>query len=139
MPDIEIIEKHISSYLTDVDNLKKHLGITLSDVNSDKDLLWVLERGIYLLIQNLFDMLAHIVSADFKVSWDSYTDIAEILAVKKVISEEDKTLLQQMAGFRNRLSHEYLSLDARVLVDIINNRLNDFDKFLFIIKHYCGI
>ena len=84
-------------------------------------------------------MLAHIVSADFRESWDFYTDIGDILAKHKVISEEDKILLNQMAGFRNRLSHEYLSLELNVLVDILNNRLSDFSKFLSTIKNYCNI
>lgn len=139
MPDLEIIEKHLSSYIADFENLKKHKNVTLEEIKADKDLLWILERGIYLLIQNLFDMLAHIVSADFRESWDFYTDIADILAKHKVISEEDKILLNQMAGFRNRLSHEYLSLELNVLVDIINNRLSDFSKFLLTIKSYCNI
>jgi len=139
MPDLEIIEKHISSYLSDLKNLEKHKNVSLEEINSNKDLVWILERGIYLLIQNLFDMLAHIVSADFKERWDFYSDIGEILAKQKVISEEDKILLNQMAGFRNRLSHEYLSPELNVLADIMHNRLSDFSKFLTIIKNYCKI
>jgi len=139
MPDLEIIEKHISSYLSDLKNLEKHKNVSLEEIKSNKDLIWILERGIYLLIQNLFDMLAHIVTADFKERWDFYSDIGDILAKHKIISEEDKNLLKQMAGFRNRLSHEYLSLELNVLADIINNRLSDFSKFLTIIKNYCNI
>lgn len=139
MPDLEIIKKHVSSFVSDLENLKKHKSVTIEQIKTDKDLLWVLERGIYLLIQNLFDMLAHIVSADFNKNWDYYTDIADILEKHKVISEEDKIILKQMAGFRNRLSHEYLSLELNVIVDIMNNRLSDFSKFLSIIKNYCKI
>ena len=54
MPDLEIIEKHIQSYISDLENLKKHKGITLQELETNKDLLWILERGIYLLTQNLF-------------------------------------------------------------------------------------
>lgn len=139
MPDLEIIKKHLSTFIADFENLKKHKHITLEEIKADKDLLWILERGIYLLIQNLFDMLAHIASADFKENWDYYTDIADILEKHKVISEEDKIVLKQMAGFRNRLSHEYLSLELNVIVDIMNNRLSDFTMFLTIIKNYCKI
>ena len=139
MPDLEIIEKHISTFIADLENLKKHKNVTLDEIKANRDLLWILERGIYLLIQNLFDMLAHIVSADYKERWDFYTDIPGILEKHKIITEEDKIILNQMAGFRNRLSHEYLSLELNVLVDIINNRLNDFNKFLRTIKEYCQI
>jgi len=139
MPDLEIIEKHLTTFLADLENLQKHKNITIEEVKRDKDLQWILERGIYLLIQNLFDVLAHIVAADFKENWDYYTDIAEILFKNKVISKEDEQILKQMAGFRNRLAHEYLSLDTEILVDIVNNRLSDFSKFMLVIKNYCNI
>lgn len=139
MPDLEIIEKHLSSFIEDLQNLKKNRNVTSEDIKADKDLLWILERGIYLLIQNLFDMLAHIVSADFNEKWDYYTDISDILVKHNIITEEDKIVLNQMAGFRNRLSHEYLSLDTNILVDVVNNRLSDFSKFLSIIKSYCNL
>ncbi|NCS82787.1 MAG: hypothetical protein COW85_05495 [Ignavibacteria bacterium CG22_combo_CG10-13_8_21_14_all_37_15] len=139
MPDLEIIEKRIASFIEDLQNLKKYQNVTAEDIKKDKDILWILERGIYLLIQNLLDMLAHIVSADFNEKWDSYSDINEILVKHSMITEEDKMVLNQMAGFRNRLSHEYLSLDTNVLINIINNRLTDFSKFLLIIKNYCNL
>jgi uncharacterized protein YutE (UPF0331/DUF86 family) len=139
MPDLEIIKKHIHSYISDLENLKKYKGVTLEEIKANKDLLWILERGTYLLIQNLFDMFAHIVSADFNEKWDYYSDIAEILRQKNVITEEDKIILNNMVGFRNRLSHEYLSLELNVLTDIVNNRFNDFSKFLLIIKNYCKL
>lgn len=139
MPDLVIIEKHILSYISDLENLKKHKNVTYEEIKTNKDLLWILERGIYLLTQNLFDMLAHIVSADFNEKWDYYSDIAEILRQKNIISHEEKDILNQMVGFRNRLSHEYLSLDLNVLTDIMNNRLDDFSRFLAIIKNYCKL
>ncbi len=139
MPDIEIIERRISSFIESLDNLKRHQNVTIENVKSDTDLLWILERGIYLMIQNLFDMFAHIVSADFNEKWDYYSDISDILEKHKIITSEEKITLNQMAGFRNRLTHEYLSLDLNVLVDIVNNRLSDFINFLHIIKNYCKL
>jgi uncharacterized protein YutE (UPF0331/DUF86 family) len=139
MPDLEIIKKHIHSYISDLENLEKYRDVTLEQIKDNKDLLWILERGIYLLIQNLFDMFAHIVSSDFNERWDYYSDIAGILHQKKIISIEDKAILNNMVGFRNRLSHEYLSLELNVLTDIANNRLNDFKRFLIIIKNYCKL
>jgi len=139
MPDLEVIEKHIQSYISDLENLKKQQNVTIEEIKTNKDLLWILEREIYLLVQNLFDMLAHIVSADFNERWDYYSDIVDILKRKNIISEEDKIILNNMVGFRNRLSHEYLSLELNVLTNIVNNRLDDFNKFLIVIKNYCKI
>ncbi|MCH7772478.1 MAG: DUF86 domain-containing protein [Bacteroidetes bacterium] len=139
MPDIERIKKHLSALLSDLKNLEKHKNITREDLAKDTDLLWILERGIYLSIQNLFDMMAHIASADFNLKWEQYSDIPELLFNENLINESERSLLVQMAGFRNRLSHDYLGLDLDILVDIVNNRIPDFRNFLKIIKDYCKI
>ena len=139
MPDLERVKKHLADMIRSIENLEKHKGISLSELQSDLDLLWILERGVYLTIQNLFDILAHIAAADFDSQWESYSDIAEILFNKNVIDETDKNQLIQMAGFRNRLSHDYLSLELSILVEIVNKRLSDFSKFLSIIKSYCNL
>ena len=139
MPDIEKIKKHLAALVEDIENLEKHKGISASDLKSKLDLLWIVERGIYLSIQNLFDILAHIVSADFNTQWESYSDIAEILFQKKIIDENDQNILIQMAGFRNRLSHDYLSLDPDILIDILNKRLIDFKRFQKMIVKYCDL
>ncbi len=139
MPDLERVKKHLADMIRSIENLEKHKGISLSELQSDLDLLWILERGVYLTIQNLFDILALIAAADFDSQWESYSDIAEILFNKNVIDETDKNQLIQMAGFRNRLSHDYLSLELSILVEIVNKRLSDFSKFLSIIKSYCDL
>lgn len=42
MPDLEIIEKHISSFIEDLDNLKKYKNVSIEKIKADKDLLWIL-------------------------------------------------------------------------------------------------
>ncbi len=58
MPDLERIKKHLSALLSDLKNLEKHNNITSEDIAKDTDLLWILERGIYLSIQKIFDYWA---------------------------------------------------------------------------------
>lgn len=41
-----------------------------------------------------------------------------------------------MAGFRNRLSYDYLGLDLDVLIDIVSNRLDDFYFYAKLISTY---
>lgn len=139
MPDIERIKKHLAAVIRSIENLEKHRGISEESLKADLDILWIVERGIYLTIQNLYDIFAHIVSADFDSQWETYSDITEILFIKKLINEDDKKLLNQMVGFRNRLSHEYPTLDLNILTDIVNNGLDDFKRFLILVKNYCKL
>lgn len=136
MFDIEKIQKHLIELLKDLENLEKYKDVNTEQLKNDLDLLWILERGIYLAIQNLFDILAHIAAAEFNEKWESYSDIAEIMLNKTVIKNAQYETLIKMAGFRNRLSHDYLSLDNDIIVDIVTNRLDDFYSIINLIKNY---
>jgi uncharacterized protein YutE (UPF0331/DUF86 family) len=41
-----------------------------------------------------------------------------------------------MAGLRNILVHEYVSVDLDVIADILQRRLDDFEKFISLIRKY---
>ena len=79
MPDKELVKRRVTAFLETYNNLKKYENIVSEDLRKNTDLIWILERGLYLLIQNLLDILSHIVASDFNEKWDSYTDITEIL------------------------------------------------------------
>ncbi|MBS4034981.1 MAG: DUF86 domain-containing protein [Ignavibacterium sp.] len=136
MYDKEVVLKHLTALLTDLKNLEKHKSVTENDLKDNLDLLWILERGIYLSIQNIFDVLAHIISGKFERSWESYAEIAVVLYEEKLINSERRDLLVRMAGFRNRLSHDYLGLDLNIIVDIVNNRLEDLYSFARLISDF---
>jgi uncharacterized protein YutE (UPF0331/DUF86 family) len=139
MPDLEVINKHLEALRKDLANLEKHRKVTEDDLKNNLDLLWILERGLFLVIQNIFDMFSHIASADFNETWDYYSDIPDILEKNDVLTEDQKNLLIKMSGFRNRLSHEYLGLDKEILLDIVDNKINDFYTFQKIIVNYCKL
>jgi uncharacterized protein YutE (UPF0331/DUF86 family) len=135
----EVIKKHLSGLLTDLKNLEKYKNISEEDFKDNLDLLWILERGIFLSLQNIFDVLAHIVSADLNKTWESYADIAVVLFEQGKIDKAKRDLLINMAGFRNRLSHDYLGLDINIIIDIVKNRLTDLYDFADLIANYTSV
>ena len=139
MYDKEVIKKHLSALLRILKNLEKHKNISEEDFKDNLYLLWILERGIYLSLQNIFDVFAHLLSADLDKNWESYSDIGRVLFEEGKIDESKRDLLINMAGFRNRLSHDYLGLDIKVMIDIVKNRLNDLYDFAGLIADYTGI
>ncbi|MBF0475856.1 MAG: DUF86 domain-containing protein [Deltaproteobacteria bacterium] len=48
-----------------------------------------------------------------------------LLAGAGIITKELSKRLENMVGFRNILVHEYQSLDIRILIEVIENRLDD--------------
>ena len=136
MYDKLVIEKHLTALLLDLKNLEKYKNVTEEEIKGNTDLLWILERGIYLSLQNIFDCLSHIISASLNKKWESYADISNVLYDEGFIDESKNDLLITMAGFRNRLSHDYLGLDLEIITNIVNNRLDDFNFFVKLISGY---
>jgi uncharacterized protein YutE (UPF0331/DUF86 family) len=83
------------------------------------------ERCLYLAIQHLLDIGAHIVAAEGWGLPGSYREVIEKLGV---LPPEFARLIAPMAGFRNILEHDYVELDLREL-DANARRFDDFDRF----------
>ena len=49
----------------------------------------------------------------------------EILATAKVIPQELADKLKGMVGFRNIMVHQYQEMDIKIMVDVIEHRLDD--------------
>jgi uncharacterized protein YutE (UPF0331/DUF86 family) len=56
-------------------------------------------------------------------------DLFEKLEQAGMITSSRKESLKQMKGFRNILVHEYGHVDDRIVYEILQNHLNDFDTF----------
>jgi uncharacterized protein YutE (UPF0331/DUF86 family) len=56
-------------------------------------------------------------------------DLFEKLEQAGIITSSRKESLKQMKGFRNILVHEYGHVDDRIVYEILQNHLNDFDTF----------
>ena len=58
------------------------------------------------------------------------------MARLKVVSEEFARSAKGMADLRNLLVHEYSELDMDKLVEVLNNRLDDFSRFSVFVAKY---
>jgi uncharacterized protein YutE (UPF0331/DUF86 family) len=53
----------------------------------------------------------------------------DLLAKENVIPRALADRLKGMVGFRNVMVHEYQELDIKIMIDVIENRLDDFIDF----------
>lgn len=56
-------------------------------------------------------------------------DLFEKLAQAGLISQPLREMLRRMKGFRNILVHDYRGVDDRIVYEILQNRLDDFEVF----------
>ena len=94
------------------------------------------ERFLHLAIECVLDISNHAISDMRFRKPSSNKDIFQVLLENKIINEELKTNLSNMAGFRNILVHDYVRLDREVVYDVIMNNLKDIEDFMKVISEY---
>ena len=94
------------------------------------------ERFLHLAIESVLDISNHAISDMRFRKPSSNKEIFQVLLENKIIPEELKINLSNMAGFRNILVHDYIKLDREVVYEIIINNLKDIEDFIEIISEY---
>ncbi len=74
-------------------------------------------------------MGAHVLAILGQPVPDDYTAVIDALATAGVLTTEFARSFRAMAGFRNVLVHEYLTVDPEVVVGVLHDHLDDFEAF----------
>ncbi len=136
MLDRSIIEAHLQNMEEALANLRRYQGLSLKEFSKDLSYIWIVTKGLEILIQNLLDIGAHILASEIKNDWDDYSEIIIKLGQYEIIPEDFSKQIQGMAGLPNILVHEYLRLDEKKLYEYLKDRLTDFTEFMGYIQQY---
>jgi len=85
-------------------------------------------REFEVAIEACVDIASHIIS-------EKYTDIADILVNKEVISKEYGKLLKKIISFRNIIFHEYLNINFKKVYENLQ-KIDDLAKFAEYIEKF---
>lgn len=91
-----------------------------------------LESAKHLLqvsVECCLDVSNHLIASEGLRSPKSYAESFQILAEQGIVATSFLPALLQMARFRNRLVHLYWELDEKMIYDILQHNLGDFDAF----------
>lgn len=119
---LERTEEHLKQIY-----LKKDPGIVAFTRN--RDLQSIILFNLIQSIQACIDMGAHIISDSGWETPSTQADIFEILAKNKIISRPLAKKMIQMAGFRNRIVHEYEKIDLKIVYTVWRKHLVDIQRF----------
>lgn len=136
MLDRQVIEAHLQNMEEALANLGRYRNLSLEEVKKDLSLVWIVEKGLQILIQNLLDIGAHVLASEIKNDWDDYGEIILKLGHHGFLPMDFSERIQGMAGLRNILIHEYLRVDVPRLYDYLKNRLGDFTEFMSYLQEY---
>ena len=90
--------------------LRRHQPISVERYLADEFLPWFIERGLERAASCVLDMGAHVLAILGQPVPDDYTAVIDALATAGVLTTEFARSFRAMAGFRNVLVHEYLSI-----------------------------
>jgi uncharacterized protein YutE (UPF0331/DUF86 family) len=118
--------ERIETYLKQI-RRKKDPGIDL--FSQDRDLQSIVLFNLIQLVQACIDIGAHIISDSGWETPATQADIFKILADNKIITRPLTKKMIQMAGFRNRVVHEYEKTDMKIVHTVWKRNLSDIEKF----------
>jgi len=130
------VNLRLKKLLQYVNKLKKYQGITSDELVKDSDKRDVVERNLHLACEIVID-IANNLNSEFRLPPPSDNKFAimtlgEAGILEKKFAEE----LSGLAPFRNVLVHDYLEVNYEIVVNVLNNKLDDFLKFAKIIAEF---
>lgn len=123
----EVIRKRLSKldeYLAILNGLR---GYTFEEFVADPEHYGSAERFLQLAIEVLTDLGTHVI-ADLRLGTvDWYSDIPRLLYEAGYIDLAICENWIRMIGFRNVLVHDYLDVDRKLVYEVLQERLGDFE------------
>jgi len=103
---------------------------------SDKDTQEIILFNLHQTIQGAMDIGSHIIADENLGVPNQSREIFSILADNKIIEQNLSEKLSSMVGFSNILVHEYVKLDLKEVVSILEGDLEDLYLFCSLISDY---
>lgn len=116
----------------------KQVSVEIDKENLKKDIIryWGIERGIQICIEIVIDIANILVSTIDTERTSTYRETILRLSKLDIIPEKFAKGLSKMIGFRNILVHDYIKIDEDIILEILNNKLDDFIKYLNFINKW---
>jgi len=129
MVNQEIITRFLGLLRQYAGELKNEQHATWEEFSQDTKNKRFVERTLQMCIEVCLDIGNHIISDEGWKEAETNRDIFLRLKEKEVVSDDLLNRLLQMAGFRNRIIHDYAEIEPEMVYGILKNNLKDFDSY----------
>jgi uncharacterized protein YutE (UPF0331/DUF86 family) len=136
--DHETMVKLVSELRKNVARLQDLSRITEAEFLKDPDKIGSAKYHFIVAIESCIDMCNHVISRNGFRAPEDYGDTFRVMNEEGAIEQNFSDELVNMAKFRNRLVHIYLEVENKQVYEILQDRLNDFKKFIDSISNFLG-
>ncbi len=134
MTDADLLEKKLAFIETCVRELRQlsRPERIAHDIREERFVAHTLQ----LSIQAALDIASHIVSDGRLGEPQTNQELFDLLQQNHWLTPDLTETMRQMAGFRNMIVHGYQRVDAGIMRDIVEHRLDDLLAFTTAIKSH---
>lgn len=125
----DIIERKLGQIEKSLCKIRPYKVLSYAEFSSHSVARDVIEYNLFIMINCMIDTVNHIVADDDLGQVDMLSDGFRILKDFGYWTEEECQVYIKMVAFRNMISHQYMNIDAKVVYDILQNRLEDIMGF----------
>ena len=136
--DQETMVKLVSELRKNVARLQDLSRITEAEFLKDPDKIGSAKYHFIVAIESCIDMCNHVISRNGFRAPEDYGDTFRVMNEEGALEPDFSDDLVNMAKFRNRLVHIYLEVENKQVYEILQDRLNDFKKFVDSISNFLG-
>jgi len=136
--DQETMVKLVSELRKNVARLQELSMLTEAEFLKDPDKIGSAKYHFIVAIESCIDMCNHVISRNGFRAPEDYGDTFRVMNEEGALELDFSDDLVNMAKFRNRLVYIYLEVENKQVYEILQDRLNDFKKFVDSISNFLG-
>ena len=129
MIEQDLLRKKLNFLIDYIKDLRERKKVALEKYQKDKSHQRIIERTLHLAIERCLDIGNHIISSEAYREPNDNRDIFMVLYENKIVPGDLLSRLQEMAGFRNLLVHDYTEIDPKRVYENWQNGLKDLEAF----------
>jgi uncharacterized protein YutE (UPF0331/DUF86 family) len=134
--DIEVVRDRESRIRSYVEDLRGFARITEAEFLRNRERQYAVLHALQLAIEASVEIAMHICASGGLGTPASYAEAFDLLETARIIDATLAEDLRRMARSRNRIVHFCGAVDLRVVFNVIQEPLGDFDRYLSSIEQY---
>jgi len=138
MIEKEIIHSRVSRIRKLLLRLKKIVEMSKIDFEADYDSQLISERALQIIAQAILDIGNHLIAHHGWGKPESYREVITILVKRNIVNKKYQSELEGLAGLRNILVHDYLTIKPNIIFDDIRNGIEAIEHFLEVMINRYG-
>jgi uncharacterized protein YutE (UPF0331/DUF86 family) len=129
MVDKSLVLKKLASLEQYRNQLREYSTLTVAEYRADWKIQRIVERTLQMMIELCTDVAGHLIADRELRTPENYADTFRVLGENAILTQDQTAIMEKMAKFRNIVVHQYETVDAEIVILVLQKHLDDFDLF----------